>query len=88
MSVALLSDDKIVVSGLSHGTFGLWEMAIGGALQTYNSYSDTVESVVHCRLAKTLRMSNYWVLEGQEEILWLPPDYQSLCNNFGTGLLY
>jgi hypothetical protein len=31
------------------------------------------------KLLPTLRVSNHWVVEGKSNILWLPPDYQSIC---------
>jgi hypothetical protein len=27
----------------------------------------------------TLRVSDYWIVEGEANILWLPPDYRSEC---------
>lgn len=29
-------------------------------------------------LLPTLRVTDYWVVEGEEGILWLPPDYRSI----------
>ena len=60
----------------------LWDAATGTALQTLEGHSSSVRSVVFLpdgNLLPTLRVSNYWIAEGEANILWLPPDYRSIC---------
>ena len=51
-------------------------------LQTLEGQSSYVYSVVFSpdgNLLPTLRVSDYWVVEGKANILWQPPDYRSIC---------
>jgi WD40 repeat protein len=55
----------------------LWDATTGAVLQTLEGYSDSVFSVTFStngNLLSTLRISNYWVVEGKANSLWLPPD--------------
>jgi WD40 repeat protein len=84
-SVAFSPDGKQVVSGSRDQTVWLWDAATGAVLQTFESHSASVNSVAFSpdgKLLPTLRVSNYWVVEGNENILWLPPDYRSRCEAF------
>jgi WD40 repeat protein len=81
-SVALSPDGKQVVSGSHDKTVRLWDAATGAALQTLEGHSSFVSSVAFLpdsNLLPTLRVSDYWVVEGKANILWLPPDYRSIC---------
>ncbi|KAH8588260.1 WD40-repeat-containing domain protein, partial [Bisporella sp. PMI_857] len=81
-SVAFSLDGKQVVSGSWDQTVRLWDAATGKALQTLEGHSDSVSSVAFSpdsNLLPTLRVSDYWVVEGEANILWLPPDYRSTC---------
>jgi WD40 repeat protein len=52
------------------------------ALQTLEGHSEAVSSVAFSpegNILPTLRVSDYWVIEGEANILWLPPDYRSMC---------
>ena len=82
-SVAFSPDGKQVVSGSGDKTVRLWDAATGTALQTLEGHSASVRSVVFSpdgNLLPTLRVSNYWIAEGEANILWLPPDYRSICD--------
>jgi WD40 repeat protein len=84
-SVAFSPDGKQVVSGSHDETVRLWDVATGAALQTLEGYSSLVRSVAFSPDGKqvpTLHISNYWVVEGEANILWLPPDYRSTCEAF------
>ncbi|KAH8674859.1 hypothetical protein BGZ60DRAFT_562931 [Tricladium varicosporioides] len=81
-SVAFSPDGKQVVSGSNDETVRLWDAVTGAALQTLEGHSDGVNSVAFSsdgNLLPTLRVSDYWVAEGEANILWLPPDYRSTC---------
>jgi WD40 repeat protein len=81
-SVAFSPDGKQVVSGSWDQTVRLWDAATGAALQTLKGHSSSVTSVAFSpdgNLLPTLRVSDYWVVEGEANILWLPPDYRSIC---------
>ncbi|KAH8674864.1 vegetative incompatibility protein HET-E-1 [Tricladium varicosporioides] len=81
-SVAFSPDGKQVVSGSGDKTVRLWDTATGKALQTLEGHSSYVSSVAFSpdgNLLPTLRVSDYWVVEGEANILWLPPDYRSTC---------
>ena len=79
-SVAFSPDGKQVVSGSYDKTVRLWDAATGRALQTLEGHSSGVSSVAFSpdgNLLSTLRVSDFWVAEGEANILWLPPDYRS-----------
>ncbi|KAH8598479.1 WD40-repeat-containing domain protein [Bisporella sp. PMI_857] len=81
-SVAFSPDGKQVVSGSGDNTVRLWDAATGAALRTLASHSSSVNSVAFSldgNLLPTLRVSDYWVVEGEANIFWLPPDYRSIC---------
>jgi WD40 repeat protein len=80
--VAFSPDGKQVVSGLWDQTVRLWDAATSAALQTLEGHSQSVTSVAFSsdgNLLLTLRVSDYWVVEGEENFLWLPSDYRSTC---------
>ena len=81
-SVAFSPDGKLVVSGSEDKTVRLWDAATGAALQRLEGHSSFVKSVAFSpdgKLLPTLRVSYYWVVESEANILWLPPDYRSTC---------
>ena len=81
-SVAFSLDGTQVVSGSGDMTVWLWDVATGAALQTLEGHSGSVSSVAFSpdgKLLPTLRVSNHWIVEGKANILWLPPDYRSIC---------
>jgi hypothetical protein len=52
-------------------------------VQTLKGHSSGVTSVVfsqdskvECKIEQALFVSNDWIIEGKEKILWLPPDYR------------
>jgi WD40 repeat protein len=65
-SVAFSPDGKQVVSGPGDGTVRLWDAITGAALQTLEGHTDL----------PVLQVSEHWVVEGDRNILWLPPDYR------------
>ena len=81
-SVAFSPNGKQVVSGSADQTVRLWDAATGTALQTLEGHTACVNSVAFSPNGNplpTLRVSDYWVVEGEANILWLPPDYRSVC---------
>jgi WD40 repeat protein len=81
-SVAFSPDGKQVVSESIYETVRVWDAVTGAALQTFEGHSGSVTSVAFSpggNLLPTLRVSDYWVIEGEANILWLPPDYRSTC---------
>jgi len=78
-SVAFSPDGKQVVSGSSDRTVRLWDAATGAPLQTLEGHIGSVNSVAFSldgKLLPVLLVSNYWIVEGDINILWLPPDYR------------
>jgi WD40 repeat protein len=70
------------VSGSDDQTVQLWDAATGAILQTLKGHSSPVNSVAFSpdgKLVPLLQVSNYWVVEGDINILWLPPDYRETC---------
>ena len=81
-SIAFSLDGKQIISGSRDNTVQFWDAATGATLQTLKGYSSYVNSVAFSpdsNLLPTLRVSDYWVVEGEANILWLPPDYRSIC---------
>ncbi|KIM93143.1 hypothetical protein OIDMADRAFT_184864 [Oidiodendron maius Zn] len=82
-SVAFSPDGKQVVSGSWDETVRLWDAATGALQQTLEGHTDSVRSVAFSpdgKLLPSLQVSNYWVVEGDTKILWLPPDYRETCS--------
>jgi WD40 repeat protein len=78
-SVAFSCDSKQVVSGSHDKTVRLWDVATGAPLQTLEGHTSFVTSVTFSpdsKLLPIIRVSNHWVVEGNTNILWLPPDYR------------
>ena len=80
--VAFLPNGKHIISGLDNNTIQLWDAIIGVALETLKGYSSLVYSVAFSPNGKAepgLIVSNDWVMEGKEKILWLPLEYRVTC---------
>ncbi|OBT42047.1 hypothetical protein VE00_07428 [Pseudogymnoascus sp. WSF 3629] len=78
-SVAFSPDGKQVASGSGVNTIRLWNAATGAELQRLEGHSGSVSSVAFSKdskLEQCLFVSNDWVLEGKEKILWLPLEYR------------
>jgi WD40 repeat protein len=81
-SVAFSPDGKQVVSGSDDNTVRLWDAATGAALQTLEGHTSRVTSVAFSpdgKLLPILQISNPWAVEGDTNIIWLPPDYREIC---------
>ena len=81
-SVAFSPDSKQVMSRSYDQTVRLWDVATEAPLQMLEAYSGSVNSVAFSpngKLLPILQISNYWVVEDNTNILWLPPDYRETC---------
>ena len=82
-SVAFSLDSKQVVLGSNDGRVWLWDAATGVLQHTLRGHSDLVQSVAFSpdsKLLPSLKISNYWIVENDINILWLPPDYRETCS--------
>jgi WD40 repeat protein len=89
-SVAFSPDGKLVASGSYDKMVRLWDAVTGAALQTLEGHSSSVISVAFSpdgKVVHTLFVSNDWVAEQQESILWLPPDYRATCVAVWNGII-
>jgi WD40 repeat protein len=80
-SVAFSPDGRQVVSGSHDETMRLWDAATGAALQRLEGHSSSVTSVAFLpdgNLLPTLSVTDYWVIESEANILWLPLDYRCI----------
>ena len=78
-SVAFSSDGRSVVSGSDDHTVRLWDAATGALLQTLEGHSGSVDSVAFSpdgKVVDALLLSGNWVKEGEENLIWLHPDYR------------
>lgn len=83
-SVAFSPDGKQVVSGSDDQTVRLWDAATGVALQTLEGHTNSVYSMAFSpdgRQLPGLHVSNHWVVDGEMNILWLPPDYRGTISS-------
>ena len=80
MSVAFSPDGKQVVSGSYDKTIRLCDAVTGAALQTFKGHFSDVSSVAFDgKVSAALSIVNNWIVEGETNILWLPPDYRGTC---------
>jgi WD40 repeat protein len=89
-SVAFSPDGTQVVSGSYDETVRLWDAATGALLQTLEGHTGRVTSVAFSpdgKLLPILRVFNHWVLEGDTNILWLPPNYRETFSATRDGSL-
>ena len=78
-SVAFSCYGKQIVSSSDDKMVWLWDAVTGALLQTLKGHTDSVSSATFLPDSKQLpilQVSNYWVVEGNTNILWLPPDYR------------
>ncbi|XTI89098.1 WD40-repeat-containing domain protein [Cenococcum geophilum] len=78
-AIAFSPDGKQLASTSNDKTVRLWDPATGAQLQTLEL--DSLEQV------RTLFVSNDWILEEGEGILWLPPDYRTTCVAVWDGMV-
>jgi WD40 repeat protein len=80
--VAFSPDGTRVVSGSRDKTLQLWDAVTGSLLQTLEGHLNASIPVAFSpdgKLEQGLFVSNNWVVEGKEQILWLPPEYRAIC---------
>jgi WD40 repeat protein len=56
---------------------------MGALLPTLEGYTSPVSSVAFSpngKLLRVLQVSNYWIVEGNTNILWLSLDYRETCS--------
>lgn len=81
-SVAFSPDGMQVASGSWDKTVRLWDTATGTPLQTLEGHSDSVTSVAFSpdgTQLPVLQIVNYWLVEGNTNILWLLTHYRPAC---------
>jgi WD40 repeat protein len=82
-SVDFIPDSKLVIYDSNGKTVWLWNAratAPPPIAQTLEGHSDPGRPVASSPVGKVeqaLSVSNNWVIEGEKEILWLPPDYRA-----------
>jgi WD40 repeat protein len=82
-SAAFSPNSKQVVSGSDDNTVRLWDTATGAALQMLEGHTSFVSSMAFSpegKLLPLLQVSNNWIVQGDVNILWLPPDYRETCS--------
>jgi hypothetical protein len=72
------------VSGANDQTVQLWDAATGKALQTLKGYTSSAASVAFTpntssNLLPILQVLNHSVVEGNTNIISLPPNYRETC---------
>jgi WD40 repeat protein len=79
-SVAFSPDGKLVASGSYGRTVQLWDAGTGAMQQTPEGDSSWVRLFPFLSDGRHLVfVSNEWVKEGRDNILWLPADYRATC---------
>jgi WD40 repeat protein len=78
-SVAFSPYGKQIVLASGDSTVWLWDALTGAALQIFEGHTSSVEFSPDGKVEQGLFVSDDWVIDGEEEILWLPPDYRATC---------
>ncbi|KAK6608443.1 NACHT and WD40 domain protein [Botrytis cinerea] len=85
-SISFSSDSTKIVSGFYNQTSRLWDIATGESLASFEDHAGLAVSSAFER-----GISNHWIIEGsskgEQNILWLPPDYRPFCTCFHKGSL-
>ncbi|KAM0163444.1 hypothetical protein ACHAQE_003229 [Botrytis cinerea] len=85
-SIAFSSDSTKIVSGFYNQTSRLWDIATGESLASLEDHAGLAVSSAFER-----GISNHWITEGsskgEQNILWLPPDYRPFCTCLHKGSL-
>ena len=82
-SVAFSPDGKQVASSSYDHTVQLWDAATGAPLQTLEGHTGYITSVAFSpdgKQSPLLQVLSHWVVEGNTNIIRLPPDYRGSCS--------
>lgn len=81
--MAVSRDGSKVVTGSCDETVRIWDATTSQPLLTFEGHSSGLESMAFSpdgsKVVSNLYVSDDWLSDGQEDIIWLPPDHRTTC---------